>query len=456
MTAQEEHASGQKEVAGGQRPVASSGVYAFAALRQKVGGSQETGRRPYFSRRHLEVEVVLTRLRFLDPGQIDARVRFIGRLEIEESVHGLPNGNQTSVKSAALDLRSIQRALLVFLRQRERQGRGNFPIAFPAAIEQHHVAGGQGLQAAAFSSDKLRFEVELQSLAGIVLQAPPAPAELRTCTDSPCRTRSGLLFADVRNRGDGDLILRLVARIRRCGTGRETRFLVRRSGRRYTQKNDQRHSSHLFPLPDPPTRPQSGGGPVSTLPGNPRPQVFRRLAPSGWASFPPTIQTTGSGAIWFHAVSVGEVLSAVESSAALRAEPSPNAPCIVSTTTLAGRATAEQKLEGLARRRLLRAARLPVHRPARAAAAPSGRGGDARNRNLAQSVSRIEARRSVFADAGERPHLRPRRCRATAAGRVLPPCARLADAIFAQSEEDARRFVAAGAPARIRCELPAI
>jgi 3-deoxy-D-manno-octulosonic-acid transferase len=62
---------------------------------------------------------------------------------------------------------------------------------------------------------------------------------------------------------------------------------------------------------------------------------------------PATIQTTGSGAIWFHAVSVGEVFSCVELIRALRAA-HPRTRLYVSTTTLAGRDTADQKLEGLA------------------------------------------------------------------------------------------------------------
>ena len=62
---------------------------------------------------------------------------------------------------------------------------------------------------------------------------------------------------------------------------------------------------------------------------------------------PHSLQTTGSGAIWFHAVSVGEVLSLVELLRSLRAE-RPSVQLFVSTTTLAGRATAEQKLADLA------------------------------------------------------------------------------------------------------------
>jgi 3-deoxy-D-manno-octulosonic-acid transferase len=62
---------------------------------------------------------------------------------------------------------------------------------------------------------------------------------------------------------------------------------------------------------------------------------------------PAAIQTTGSGAIWFHAVSVGEVFSCVELIRVLRTA-HPRSPLFVSTTTLAGRETADQKLEGLA------------------------------------------------------------------------------------------------------------
>jgi 3-deoxy-D-manno-octulosonic-acid transferase len=61
---------------------------------------------------------------------------------------------------------------------------------------------------------------------------------------------------------------------------------------------------------------------------------------------PPTFGTTGAGAIWFHAVSVGEVLSAVTLIRHLR-EQRPRVRMYVSTTTLAGRDLADQKLAGL-------------------------------------------------------------------------------------------------------------
>lgn len=57
-------------------------------------------------------------------------------------------------------------------------------------------------------------------------------------------------------------------------------------------------------------------------------------------------QSTGTGSVWFHAVSVGEVLSAIELIRRVRAE-RPDVDVFLSTATLAGRATAEQRLSGL-------------------------------------------------------------------------------------------------------------
>ena len=51
--------------------------------------------------------------------------------------------------------------------------------------------------------------------------------------------------------------------------------------------------------------------------------------------------------IWFHAVSVGEVISAVELIRRVKAR-RPGISVCVSTATLAGRATAEQRFVGLA------------------------------------------------------------------------------------------------------------
>jgi tetraacyldisaccharide 4'-kinase len=58
-------------------------------------------------------------------------------------------------------------------------------------------------------------------------------------------------------------------------------------------------------------------------------------------------QKTAPEAIWLHAVSVGEVLAAVPLAAEIRRR-SPQTPVFVSTSTLAGRETAEQRLASLA------------------------------------------------------------------------------------------------------------
>jgi 3-deoxy-D-manno-octulosonic-acid transferase len=62
---------------------------------------------------------------------------------------------------------------------------------------------------------------------------------------------------------------------------------------------------------------------------------------------PPSFKATGPGSFWFHAVSVGEVLSAVELIRRVR-ETQPYAEIFVSVGTLAGRQVADQKLAGLA------------------------------------------------------------------------------------------------------------
>jgi 3-deoxy-D-manno-octulosonic-acid transferase/tetraacyldisaccharide-1-P 4'-kinase len=62
---------------------------------------------------------------------------------------------------------------------------------------------------------------------------------------------------------------------------------------------------------------------------------------------PPPFQATAPGAIWLHAVSVGEVLSAVGLVRALRTA-IPGVPIYVSCTTIAGRDLADEKLAGVA------------------------------------------------------------------------------------------------------------
>jgi 3-deoxy-D-manno-octulosonic-acid transferase len=61
---------------------------------------------------------------------------------------------------------------------------------------------------------------------------------------------------------------------------------------------------------------------------------------------PRSLQSTGGGSIWLHAVSVGEIMSAIELLRQLR-EDQRSVSLYVSTTTLAGRAMAEEKLKGL-------------------------------------------------------------------------------------------------------------
>ena len=75
------------------------------------------------------------------------------------------------------------------------------------------------------------------------------------------------------------------------------------------------------------------------------PRYFSRI----WERFgflPHAFQGTAPGAIWLHAVSVGEVMSALRLLKGLRAEYRSRR-IFVSSTTLAGRALAEEKLKGL-------------------------------------------------------------------------------------------------------------
>jgi len=158
---------------------------------------------------------------------------------------------------------------------------------------------------------------------------------------------------------------------------------------------------------------------------------------------PATIHSTGSGAIWFHAVSVGEVFSCVELIRAMRVA-HPHTRMYVSTTTLAGRETADQKLEGLADgvffapldyrsvvRRVLRRLRPAAVVVLETEIWP----------NLYRESKRAGA--SLIVVNGR------------ISDRALPRYARwnwffhhvlsFADTIFAQSIEDKRRFVVAGA-----------
>jgi 3-deoxy-D-manno-octulosonic-acid transferase len=158
---------------------------------------------------------------------------------------------------------------------------------------------------------------------------------------------------------------------------------------------------------------------------------------------PAAIHTTGTGAIWFHAVSVGEIFSTVELIRTMRAA-HPHTRMYVSTTTLAGRETADRKLEGLADgvffapldyrsvvRRVLRRLRPAVVVVLETEIWP----------NLYRESKRAGA--SVIVVNGRiSDRALPRYRRWRWFFRHVLSCA---DTIFAQSPEDEHRFVVAGA-----------
>ena len=180
--------------------------------------------------------------------------------------------------------------------------------------------------------------------------------------------------------------------------------------------------------------------------------VFRGLGNRGyWKSLtqrfgflPHSFTQTGPGAIWLHAVSVGEVLSCVEFLRQLRAE-FPRTRLFVSTTTLAGRAAAADKLSDLADgvfyapvdyvfaiRSVLRSLRPSIVVVAETEIWP----------NLFRETKRTGAALTlVNARISDKAFARYRRLTPFFAA-VLPA----ADAILAQSEEIRRRFIAIGAP----------
>jgi tetraacyldisaccharide 4'-kinase len=77
-----------------------------------------------------------------------------------------------------------------------------------------------------------------------------------------------------------------------------------------------------------------------------RPAYFGSLR-QRFGFLPHSYRQTGPGAIWLHAVSVGEVLTCLELARGLRAT-FPRAPLFVSSSTLAGYSTAQEKLASLA------------------------------------------------------------------------------------------------------------
>lgn len=167
---------------------------------------------------------------------------------------------------------------------------------------------------------------------------------------------------------------------------------------------------------------------------------FARL-PERFGFLPRSLETTGSPAIWFHAVSVGEVLSAVELIRRLRAE-QPNLSIFLSTTTLAGRAAAAQRLRhGVFYlpldyrsmvRRVLRRLRPSVVVILETEIWP----------NLYRETKRAGASLLIVnGRISDRSLPSYRRAAGFFRHALLWP-----DAIFTQSDEDSRRFVIAGAP----------
>jgi 3-deoxy-D-manno-octulosonic-acid transferase len=176
---------------------------------------------------------------------------------------------------------------------------------------------------------------------------------------------------------------------------------------------------------------------------------YLRTLPERFGWLPRSITQTGPGAIWLHAVSVGEVVASLDFLERVRGQ-LPNARIFVSVSTLAGRATANQKLGGLADgvfyapvdfvfvvRRILRALKPSVVVIAETEIWP----------NLFREAKRTYAGLVlVNGRISDRTFPRYRRF-AWLFGAVLPSV----DAILAQSDEMRDRFIALGAPAsRVR------
>jgi len=77
-----------------------------------------------------------------------------------------------------------------------------------------------------------------------------------------------------------------------------------------------------------------------------RSRTYRSSLPQRFGFLPGSFNQTGAGAIWFHAVSVGEVLGSLDFLRRMRAE-FPRTRLFVSTGTTAGQATAQDKLQEL-------------------------------------------------------------------------------------------------------------
>ena len=169
--------------------------------------------------------------------------------------------------------------------------------------------------------------------------------------------------------------------------------------------------------------------------------------PQRLGELPPSWQQTFPAAIWFHAVSVGEIHAAVPLVQSINKR-SPETPLFVSTSTLAGRETAEKKLAHLtsgvffapldlvwAVRRVLRRIRPSIVVILETEIWP----------NLLRESKRLECGLIIInGRISDRALLRYRRF-----AWFFAPILALCDNILAQSEEMRTRFIEAGAPAGI-------
>ena len=180
-----------------------------------------------------------------------------------------------------------------------------------------------------------------------------------------------------------------------------------------------------------------------------RSRAYWSSLPQRFGFLPGSFSQTGPGAIWFHAVSVGEVLGSADFLRRVRAE-FPQTPLFVSTGTIAGQATARDKLKELAEgifyapvdyvfsvRRALRRLNPSLVIVAETEIWP----------NLVREVKRTGAALAIVnARISDRAYPRYRRL-AWFFRAVLPA----ADAILVQSDEIGRRYLTLGAtPAAVR------
>jgi tetraacyldisaccharide 4'-kinase len=176
------------------------------------------------------------------------------------------------------------------------------------------------------------------------------------------------------------------------------------------------------------------------------PGYFRTIG-QRLGSLPALWQKTAPGAIWLHAVSVGEILAAAPLIDELIRR-NPATPIFVSTTTLAGRETAEKRLKGVVDgifyapldlvwcvRRVLRRIRPSLVVIMETEIWP----------NLFNEAKRINCGLAIVNGRISDRALPRYRKFAPLFSAILP----LADRILTQSDEMSRRFIAAGAPPSI-------